>query len=52
MTLATSSQPCCQCYGATFWAGIDHLLIRTDEPFAHALRHLFRSRASVGRGAR
>jgi uncharacterized protein (DUF58 family) len=33
-------------------AGIDHLLIRTDEPFAHALRHLFRSRASVGRGAR
>lgn len=26
-TLATSSQPCCQCYGATVWAGIDHLLI-------------------------
>ncbi len=26
-TLATSSQPCCQCYGATFWAGIDRLLI-------------------------
>ena len=25
--LATSSQPCCQCYGATFWAGIDALLI-------------------------
>ena len=33
-------------------AGIDHLLIRTDEPFAHALRHLFRSRGWVGRGAR
>ena len=27
MTLATSSQPCCQCYGATVWAGVDRLLI-------------------------
>jgi hypothetical protein len=26
ITLATSSQPCCQCYGATVWAGIDRLL--------------------------
>ncbi len=26
-TLATSSQPCCQCYGATFWSGISELLI-------------------------
>jgi tRNA(Arg) A34 adenosine deaminase TadA len=26
-TLATSSQPCCQCYGATVWAGVDELLI-------------------------
>lgn len=25
--LATSSQPCCQCFGATVWAGIDRLLI-------------------------
>lgn len=25
--LATSAQPCCMCYGATFWAGIDELLI-------------------------
>jgi tRNA(Arg) A34 adenosine deaminase TadA len=25
--LATSAQPCCQCYGATFWAGVDRLLI-------------------------
>ena len=25
--LATSAQPCCQCYGATAWAGIDELLI-------------------------
>jgi tRNA(Arg) A34 adenosine deaminase TadA len=25
--LATSSQPCCQCYGAIVWAGIDELLI-------------------------
>ncbi|AKK66617.1 nucleoside deaminase [Xanthomonas translucens] len=27
VTLATSAQPCCQCYGATIWAGIDRLLI-------------------------
>lgn len=25
--LATSAQPCCQCYGATVWAGIDELLV-------------------------
>lgn len=25
--MATSSQPCCMCYGATFWSGIEHLLI-------------------------
>jgi tRNA(Arg) A34 adenosine deaminase TadA len=25
--LATSAQPCCQCYGATIWAGINELLI-------------------------
>jgi tRNA(Arg) A34 adenosine deaminase TadA len=33
ITLATSSQPCCQCYGATMWAGIDRLLIgaRSDD---------------------
>jgi len=27
ITLATSSQPCCQCFGATIWAGIDRLVI-------------------------
>jgi tRNA(Arg) A34 adenosine deaminase TadA len=27
IALATSAQPCCQCYGATIWAGIDRLLI-------------------------
>ncbi len=27
VTLAASGQPCCMCYGATFWAGIDTLLI-------------------------
>lgn len=26
-TLASSAQPCCQCYGATVWAGISTLLI-------------------------
>lgn len=25
--LASSAQPCCQCYGATVWSGIDELLI-------------------------
>jgi tRNA(Arg) A34 adenosine deaminase TadA len=32
-TLATSAQPCCQCYGAIVWAGIDALLIgaRTED---------------------
>ncbi|MEO7068385.1 MAG: nucleoside deaminase [Rhodanobacter sp.] len=31
--LATSAQPCCQCYGASVWAGIDELLIgaRTED---------------------
>ncbi|MAE78143.1 MAG: DUF58 domain-containing protein [Planctomycetes bacterium] len=32
--------------------GIDHLVIRTDEPFAHKLRHYFVSRNLFGRGAR
>ena len=27
VALATSAQPCCQCYGAGIWAGIDALLI-------------------------
>lgn len=27
IVLATSAQPCCQCYGASVWAGIDALLI-------------------------
>lgn len=31
--LATSSQPCCMCYGALVWAGIDELLVgaRADD---------------------
>jgi len=33
-------------------AGIDSLRIRTDRPFAHSLRHLFRSRGWILRGAR
>jgi uncharacterized protein (DUF58 family) len=33
-------------------SGIDHLVIRTDRPFAPALRDLFRARGWVGRGAR
>lgn len=26
-TLAASAQPCCQCYGAIVWAGVDELLV-------------------------
>lgn len=31
--LASSSQPCCQCYGAIVWGGINQLLIaaRTED---------------------
>ena len=32
--------------------GVDHLLIRTDQPFVHRLRHFFRSRGMTGKGAR
>jgi len=31
--------------------GVDHMLIRTDQPFVHRLRHFFRARG-LGRGAR
>lgn len=37
VTLATSAQPCCQCYGATFWAGIDRLLIGARSEDVEAL---------------
>ena len=37
ITLATSSQPCCQCYGATVWAGIDRLLIGASATDVEAL---------------
>ena len=37
VTLATSSQPCCQCYGATVWAGIDRLLIGASSDDVEAL---------------
>jgi uncharacterized protein (DUF58 family) len=33
-------------------AGIDHLALPTDQPMAHKLRHFFKSRALLGRGAR
>ncbi len=36
-TLATSAQPCCQCYGATVWAGIDRLLIGASADDVHEL---------------
>lgn len=31
---------------------VDHLLLPTDEPIAHRLRHFFKSRGLLGRGAR
>ena len=37
ITLATSAQPCCQCYGATIWAGIDRLLIGARSQDVEAL---------------
>jgi tRNA(Arg) A34 adenosine deaminase TadA len=37
ITLATSAQPCCQCYGATVWAGVDRLLIGARSEDAEAL---------------
>lgn len=37
MTLATSAQPCCQCYGATIWAGVDRLLIGARSEDVEAL---------------
>ncbi len=32
--------------------GVDHLLLRTDRPFLHALRHFLAARRVLGRGAR
>ena len=32
--------------------GVDHLLIRTDEPFTHHLRSFFKSRDLLGKGSR
>lgn len=33
-------------------AGIDHLLLRTDQPFLHRLRQFLRGRANFGAGVR
>ena len=30
--------------------GVDHLLVRTDQPYLHRLRHFFRSRGISGGG--
>ena len=37
MILATSAQPCCMCYGALFWAGIDEILIGARAEDVHEL---------------
>ena len=36
-TLAASAQPCAMCYGASFWAGIDELLIGARLASGHEL---------------
>ncbi|AVP99680.1 nucleoside deaminase [Ahniella affigens] len=36
-SLYTSAQPCCQCYGASFWAGIDELVIGARADDVHEL---------------
>lgn len=33
-------------------AGIDHMVLRTDQPYVHALRHFLESRGLLGRSAR
>ena len=37
--LASSAQPCCQCYGAMVWAGIDVLLIGARAEDVESLAH-------------
>lgn len=37
ITLATSAQPCCQCFGATIWAGVDRVLIGARSEDVQAL---------------
>lgn len=37
--LASSAQPCCQCYGAMVWAGIDALLIGARAEDVESLAH-------------
>lgn len=37
VTLASSAQPCCQCYGASLWAGIDRLLMGARSEDVEAL---------------
>lgn len=36
-SLVTSAQPCCQCYGASFWAGIDEMVIGARSEDVHEL---------------
>ena len=37
LTLVTSTVPCCQCYGAVVWSGIDHLVCGADTSDAEAI---------------
>jgi len=51
ITLAASGQPCCMCYGATFWAGIDTLLTRRQRRRRDGADRV-RRRPAAGRLAR
>ena len=37
LTLVTSTEPCCQCYGAVVWSGVDHLVCGADTSDAEAI---------------
>lgn len=37
LTLYTSTEPCCQCYGAVVWAGISRLVCGAGTPDAEAI---------------
>jgi tRNA(Arg) A34 adenosine deaminase TadA len=37
LTLVTSTEPCCQCFGAVVWSGIDHLVCGADTSDAEAI---------------
>lgn len=37
LTLVTSTEPCCQCFGALIWSGVDHLVCGATTADAEAI---------------